>query len=72
MIHYKPEKDTALKLSTDSLFLLDSGGQYLDGTTDVTRTLHFGKATQRMKDCYTMVLKGHIGLAKAVFPEGCT
>lgn len=72
VIHYKPEFETAAPLGTDSLFLLDSGAQYHDGTTDVTRTLHFGaaKATPRMRDCYTLVLKGHIALARAVFPEG--
>lgn len=71
VIHYKPEKETALALDTDSLFLLDSGGQYLDGTTDVTRTLHFGScASAYMKTCYTLVLKGHIALARLVFPEG--
>eukprot|EP00605_Chrysophyceae_sp_TOSAG23-4_P002814 GSChrysophyteH1.ASY1.ANO1.3099.1 assembled CDS len=70
VIHYKPEKETALKLGVDSLFLLDSGGQYLDGTTDVTRTMHYGTPTERMMECYTMVLKGHIALAQLVFPEG--
>ena len=70
VIHYKPEKDTALPIDTDSLFLLDSGGQYLDGTTDVTRTLHFGVPSAYMKQCYTLVLKGHIALARLVFPEG--
>jgi len=42
VIHYKPEKDTALMLNNDEIYLLDSGGQYLDGTTDITRTSHFG------------------------------
>ena len=71
IIHYKPENATCATIGTNSLFLLDSGGQYVDGTTDVTRTLHFGnKPTQRMKDCYTAVLQGHIGLARLVFPEG--
>ena len=70
IIHYKPEQDTAATIGTDSLFLLDSGAQYADGTTDVTRTVHFGDPTQRMKDCYTLVLQGHIALATAVFPEG--
>lgn len=72
IIHYKPEKETAAPLGKDSLFLLDSGAQYLDGTTDVTRTLHFGTPTQRMIDCFTMVLKGHITLARVVFPEATT
>lgn len=70
IIHYKPEASTCAHLGVDSLFLLDSGGQYLDGTTDVTRTLHFGEPTERMRDCFTLVLKGHIALARAVFPEG--
>ena len=52
------------------MFLLDSGGQYLDGTTDVTRTVHFGTPSAHMKRCYTAVLQGHIALATAVFPEG--
>lgn len=70
IIHYKPDKESAAMLGIDSTFLLDSGGQYLDGTTDVTRTVHFGEPSQRMKECFTLVLKGHIGLASVVFPEG--
>jgi len=70
VIHYKPERDTAAVIGTENLYLLDSGAQYADGTTDVTRTVHFGEPTARMKDCYSMVLQGHIGLATAVFPEG--
>lgn len=69
IIHYKPEKATASTLGK-GMFLLDSGAQYLDGTTDVTRTLHFGEPSEREKMCYTLVLKGHIALATAVFPEG--
>ena len=59
IIHYKPAKDTAAVLGTGdgAMFLLDSGAQYLDGTTDVTRTLHFGVPTEREKMCYTLVLK---------------
>lgn len=72
IIHYHAKKDKCSTLGVDSLFLLDSGAQYLDGTTDVTRTVHFGKPTQRMKDCFTAVLKGHISLARAVFPSGTT
>ncbi|RYH16472.1 M24 family metallopeptidase, partial [archaeon] len=57
IIHYKPEPSTCATIGTDSIFLLDSGGQYLDGTTDVTRTMHFGTPTEHMKKCYTSVLK---------------
>jgi hypothetical protein len=57
IIHYKPKKDSCGRLGFDSLYLCDSGGQYVDGTTDVTRTLHFGEPTQRMRDCFTYVLK---------------
>lgn len=70
IIHYKPERDTAKMLGVDSLFLLDSGAQYQDGTTDVTRTMHFGTPTEHMKTCYTAVLKGHIAMAALVIPEG--
>ena len=51
------------------LYLLDSGAQYKDGTTDVTRTVHYGTPTQHQKECFTRVLKGHIALASAVFPN---
>jgi len=70
IIHYSPDQTTAALLGLDNMFLLDSGAQYLDGTTDVTRTLHFGNPSDHMKTCYTLVLKGHIALARAVFPEG--
>ena len=62
----------ALPLDRDSLYLVDSGGQYFDGTTDVTRTLCFGQPTAEQKDRYTRVLKGHIALATAKFPKGTT
>lgn len=70
IIHYKPKEQGSAQLGTDAMFLLDSGAQYLDGTTDVTRTLHFGQPTAQEKECYTLVLKGHIALARLVFPEG--
>jgi len=70
IIHYRAEPESAAVLGTTRLFLLDSGAQYLDGTTDVTRTMHFGEPTEHEKDCFTRVLKGHIALATAVFPEG--
>ena len=88
IIHYHPEEDSAHPLDLDSILLIDSGGQYFDGTTDVTRNLHIGSATlklqkenaidcqvsptEHMKECYTLVLKGHIALATLIFPEGTT
>lgn len=65
----KQKKSTCAALVKDQLYLNDSGGQYLDGTTDVTRTMHFGTPTQYEQDCFTRVLKGHIALARAIFPE---
>lgn len=70
IIHYRADEKSCASLGTDSVFLLDSGAQYSDGTTDVTRTMHFGVPTQRMKECYTRVLQGHIALSRVVFPEG--
>src|SRR3546814_13599230 len=58
--------------SSDLLFLLDSGGQYPDGTTDVTRTVAIGEPTPEMRRRFTLVLKGHIALARARFPKGTT
>jgi Xaa-Pro aminopeptidase len=54
----------------NNLYLVDSGGQYLDGTTDITRTVAIGEPTPEHKKMFTLVLKGHIALAKAVFPKG--
>jgi len=70
IIHYKvsPESDT--ELHPDGIYLIDSGGQYLDGTTDITRTLTLGTPTDEQIKMYTLVLKGHIGLARLKFPEG--
>lgn len=69
VIHYKPSAQTARKITVDELYLCDSGGQYRDGTTDVTRTLHFGTPTAYEKECFTRVLKGQIALATAIFPS---
>lgn len=69
IIHYKPEPDSCSIVDANKLFLLDSGAQYVDGTTDITRTVHFGEPTAREKECFTRVLKGHIALDQAVFPE---
>uniref|UniRef100_A0A7S2MYP0 Xaa-Pro aminopeptidase P n=1 Tax=Helicotheca tamesis TaxID=374047 RepID=A0A7S2MYP0_9STRA len=72
VIHYKPESgsDEERALSTDEMYLLDTGSHFLDGTTDVTRTTHFGSPSDEQKRCYTRVLQGHIGLAQVVFPRG--
>lgn len=70
IIHYKPEKPYAAPISENALYLCDSGGQYLDGTTDVTRTVHFGRPSSEEKEAYTRVLLGHIALDQAIFPTG--
>ncbi|EFX71626.1 hypothetical protein DAPPUDRAFT_59926 [Daphnia pulex] len=69
VIHYRPSVETNRVIDNSSFLLIDSGGQYLDGTTDVTRTFHFGRATQRQKEIYTRVLMGAIDLATLVFPD---
>lgn len=69
IIHYQPSDSTDVRITSDQLYLCDSGGQYLDGTTDVTRTLHFGNPTLFEKDCYTRVLKGQLKLASRIFPS---
>ncbi|QPQ54280.1 aminopeptidase P family protein [Allosphingosinicella flava] len=70
IVHYKASEETNRKIEVNSLYLVDSGGQYPDGTTDVTRTVAVGTPSQEMRDRYTRVLKGHIALATAVFPAG--
>lgn len=70
IIHYHAHPDTCLKVEAKGLLLIDSGGQYKDGTTDITRTVALGKLTRQMKEDYTNVLKGHIAIATAVYPEG--
>ncbi|XP_010531181.1 PREDICTED: probable Xaa-Pro aminopeptidase P [Tarenaya hassleriana] len=70
IIHYSPEPETCAELDPNKIYLCDSGAQYLDGTTDITRTVHFGKPSAHEKDCYTAVLKGHVGLGNARFPKG--
>lgn len=72
IIHYKPEKDTCKVIDIKQIYLCDSGGQYKDGTTDVTRTYHFGEPTAYEKRCFTRVLQGHIAIDSAVFPQGTT
>lgn len=72
IIHYSVTEKSDIPLKHDGLYLLDSGGQYLTGTTDVTRTIALGPPTAEQKNRYTRVLKGHIALALAIFPEGTT
>jgi Xaa-Pro aminopeptidase len=70
--HYKVTDESSLPIEAGQLYLVDSGGQYADGTTDVTRVVPVGEPTPEMKDRFTRVLKGHIGIATAVFPDGTT
>ncbi|MBV9526941.1 aminopeptidase family protein P, partial [Sphingomonas sp.] len=70
IVHYKSSEATNRKLESGNLYLVDSGGQYVDGTTDITRTVVVGEPTDEMRDRFTRVLKGHIALATAVFPRG--
>jgi Xaa-Pro aminopeptidase len=70
IVHYRVTPETNRPLEMDSIYLVDSGGQYPDGTTDITRTVIVGTPTPEMKDRFTRVLKGHIALSAAVFPEG--
>ena len=70
IVHYRSSEKTNRKLEMNSIYLIDSGGQYLDGTTDITRTVVIGEPTQEMRDRFTRVLKGHIAVATAIFPKG--
>ncbi|HET7709496.1 MAG TPA: aminopeptidase P family protein [Sphingomicrobium sp.] len=70
IVHYRSSEKTNRKLEPGSLYLVDSGGQYVDGTTDITRTVPVGEPTDEMRDRFTRVLKGHIAVATALFPKG--
>ena len=70
VIHYKPERDNCSVIDPKAVYLCDSGAQYFDGTTDTTRTLHFGTPTELERKSYTLVLKGVIALDDAIFPKG--
>ena len=70
IVHYEATPETDVALKPEGFLLLDSGAQYLDGTTDITRTIALGNLTEEEKLDYTLILKGHIALAMAVFPEG--
>jgi Xaa-Pro aminopeptidase len=72
IVHYRVTHKTNRAIAPGELFLIDSGGQYEDGTTDITRTVAVGEPAAEMRDRFTRVLKGHIAIARAVFPEGTT
>ncbi len=72
VIHYRARPATNRRLATGEFLLVDSGGQYLDGTTDVTRTIAIGPVSEEMRRRFTQVLKGHIALARQRFPAGTT
>ena len=72
IVHYEPTPQTDIPLEPRGLLLLDSGGQYPDGTTDITRTIALGPLTEEEKLAYTLVLKGHIGLSRLHFPDGAS
>ncbi len=72
IVHYRATESTSVTLGPAGLYLIDSGAQYPDGTTDVTRTVTIGTPTEEQRHCFTRVLKGHIALATAIFPEGTT
>ena len=72
IIHYEPTEATDIEVEPHGLLLVDSGAQYLSGTTDITRTIAVGPMTPEMKHHYTMVLRGHLNLAAAIFKEGCS
>ncbi|PSN40454.1 Xaa-Pro aminopeptidase 1 [Blattella germanica] len=69
IIHYEPSKKTDRQITTEEIYLCDSGGQYKDGTTDITRTLHFGTPTQHEKESFTRVFKGQCFMGTTVFPS---
>jgi Xaa-Pro aminopeptidase len=72
IVHYRVTRKSNRRISPGDLLLIDSGAQYQDGTTDVTRTIPIGEPTAEMRDRFTRVLRGHIAIARAVFPEGTT
>jgi Xaa-Pro aminopeptidase len=72
IVHYQVTRKSNRRISPGEIFLIDSGAQYEDGTTDITRTVIVGEATVEMRDRFTRVLKGHIAIATAIFPEGTT
>ena len=72
IVHYEATPDTSSAITGDGLLLVDSGGQYVNGTTDITRTVALGTPTAEQRHDFTLVMKGHIALATAIFPAGTT
>lgn len=72
IVHYRPQPAESSPIKPSGMLLIDSGGQYMEGTTDITRTFTLGEPSPEQKEHYTLVLKGHIALSKAVFPKGTT
>ncbi|OJX09873.1 MAG: hypothetical protein BGO77_05515 [Caedibacter sp. 37-49] len=72
IIHYKVSPETNQKIAPNDIYLSDSGGHYIDGSTDVTRTIAIGETSPEQRDRFTRVLKGHIALATSIFPQGTT
>ncbi|KAA0073548.1 aminopeptidase P family protein [Tardiphaga sp. P9-11] len=72
IVHYRVTRKTNRRIALGDLLLIDSGAQYEDGTTDVTRTIAIGEPTDEMRDRFTRVLRGHIAIARAAFPDGTT
>jgi Xaa-Pro aminopeptidase len=72
VVHYRVTRRSNRRIATGELFLVDSGGQYEDGTTDITRTIAVGPPGDDLRKNFTLVLKGHIAIARAVFPDGTT
>ncbi|MBC7586347.1 MAG: M24 family metallopeptidase, partial [Tardiphaga sp.] len=70
IVHYRVTRKTNRRIAPGDLLLIDSGAQYEDGTTDVTRTIAIGEPTEEMRDRFTRVLRGHIAIARAAFPDG--
>ncbi|KAB0790855.1 hypothetical protein PPYR_14942 [Photinus pyralis] len=69
IMHYKPEPKSDVPITKDTLYLCDSGAQFKDGTTDITRTVHMGTPTEYQKECFTRILKGQLKLARSIFPK---
>ena len=72
IVHYSATKESNYEVKGENIVLIDSGGHYLEGTTDITRTISLGAVTDKMRKMYTAVLKGHLNLAAAVFRAGCS